>query len=478
MTTSAIVVDRTEQDAPLKAERVYVGIDLGYREHVAVAIPLTAFNPQRQPDGWKRVKTVKFTSDAAGYQRLKRYLDRLSVDPADFLVLLEPTGGSYGLSLVLFLLGKGYRVLQVDNRTVKEYREKVFGLETKTDDVDARLMARMGFLHEMVGEEFSIQPVYLVDGDAAALRVMVRDLEKLTREITRRRNQLQQIAAATFPEFKTFFRGSTASFAARALLSQFPTAQALADAATDQVADVLRSANAHKHAKRAGELQDLARSSAGARMLSHHQWRQGWLIRQLDALEDARSELLAEIRQVLASHPYTPIIESLPVKSPIWTATLIATIGDMRRFNDHREFKRYLGWTPEIAKSGKSLDQSRLSRGGVRIARGALGQMAVILLAPTVRTTPFREDYQRMVARHVRPATALGHLAGKLSTVLYGMLRTMTIYDEAKHRKEMGLAALGTEADEPSIEIDVNLTDQADSPDLNEASELANHDSN
>src|SRR6516165_10646446 len=76
-------------------------------------------------------------------------------------------------------LGKGYRVLQVDNRTVKEYREKVFGLETKTDDVDARLMARMGFLHEMVGEEFSIQPVHLVDGDAAALRVMVRDLEKL-----------------------------------------------------------------------------------------------------------------------------------------------------------------------------------------------------------------------------------------------------------------------------------------------------------
>ncbi len=48
---------------------------------------------------------------------------------------------------------------------------------------------------------------------------MVRDLEKLTREITRRRNQLQQIAAATFPEFKTFFRGSTASFAARALLN-------------------------------------------------------------------------------------------------------------------------------------------------------------------------------------------------------------------------------------------------------------------
>jgi hypothetical protein len=326
MTTSVIAVSTDQQNTPVRTERVYVGIDLGYREHVVAATPFQAFNPQRQPDGWKRVKTLKFGSDAAGYQRLQRYLERCSADPADFLMLLEPTGGYYGLSLILYLLGKGYRILQVDNRTVKEYREKVFGLETKTDDVDARLMARMGFLHEMVGEEFSIQPVYLVDGDAAALRVMVRDLEKLTREITRRRNQLQQIAAATFPEFKTFFRGSTASSAARALLARFPTPQALAEAETDQVADVLRSANAYKHAKRAPELQELARSSAGALMLSHHQWRQGWIIRQLDGLEAARGELLDQIRQLLATHPYTPIIESLPIKSPIWTATLIGSI--------------------------------------------------------------------------------------------------------------------------------------------------------
>jgi len=110
MTTSAIIVSTNKQDSPLRPERIYVGIDLGYREHVAAAIPLAAFNPQHRPEGWKRVKTLKFTSDAAGYQRLKRYLDRLSIDSADFLVLLEPTGGYYGLSLILFLLGKGYRV--------------------------------------------------------------------------------------------------------------------------------------------------------------------------------------------------------------------------------------------------------------------------------------------------------------------------------------------------------------------------------
>src|SRR5262249_21380802 len=146
----------------------------------------------------------------------------------------------------------------------------------------------------------------------------------------------------------------------------------------------------------------------------------------------------------------------------IWTATLIAAIGDMRRFNDHREFKRYLGWTPEVAKSGSSTDKSKLARSGVRIARGALGKMALILLAPSVRNTPVREDYQRMIERHVRQATALGHLAGKLSTVLYGMLRTMTPYDEAKHRREMSLPPLG-DRDQPAqtpLEIEIGLVEQ------------------
>ncbi len=42
--------------------------------------------------------------------------------------------------------------------------------------MDARLMARMGFLHELVGEEFSIRPVRLTNPDAAAMKVMVGDL--------------------------------------------------------------------------------------------------------------------------------------------------------------------------------------------------------------------------------------------------------------------------------------------------------------
>ena len=180
MNALATALDSSGKTTPRRAERIYVGLDVGYREHVAAACPLPVFNVVRNPDGWKRVHTLHFASDAAGFGRFQRYLDRLSNDPDNFLILLEPTG-SYGLTVLLYLLGKGYRVLQVENRAVKDYREKIFGGDTKTDDTDARLMARMGFLHELVGEEFSIQPVLLVNPDAAALRAMVNDLTKLQR---------------------------------------------------------------------------------------------------------------------------------------------------------------------------------------------------------------------------------------------------------------------------------------------------------
>jgi hypothetical protein len=84
--------------------------------------------------------------------------------------------------------------------------------------------------------------------------------------------------------FKTFFKGSTAAPAARALLEHFGTPRELAAAPVENIADVLRNVRAYSHAMRAAELQTSAQQSAGAPMLPHHQWRQAWLIAELSAL--------------------------------------------------------------------------------------------------------------------------------------------------------------------------------------------------
>lgn len=432
------------------AERVYVGIDIGYREHVAAACPASALAP-RGRDAWTRCKTLRFKSDADGFSLLKTYLEGFSTNPSHFLILLEPTG-SYGIAAQAFLVGNGYAVLQVAGMSVKQYREKLLSSDTKTDDVDARLLSRMGFLHESVGEKFSIQPVRRITTDSAALRPMVVDYLNIQKEISRRKNQLQQINGVVFPELKTMFTYRSAGPAVLAILGRYSTTQELGEADPDEVASLLRRVRAYRHAKQAGTLVALARGSAGI-SLPGYQWRQQWLVKLIPMLEERRDELIKQLELVCRQHPYTSLIESLPVRGPIWTAILIAVIVDVNRFANYGDFRAYVGWYSAQKRSGTSVRSSYLTNKGVRMARRVLWQMVIILISPRVRANPFKACYQRLIGRGMRPMTATGHLAGKLSTVIYMLLKTGTAYDEKKHWKALGFPEPAGDAAGQAIEV-------------------------
>lgn len=61
----------------------------------------------------------------------------------DFFILLEPTGGQYSYLVVRVLLDRGYTIYQVENKAVKDFRERQLGLNEKSDEIDARIMAYM-----------------------------------------------------------------------------------------------------------------------------------------------------------------------------------------------------------------------------------------------------------------------------------------------------------------------------------------------
>ena len=56
--------------------RYYLGVDVGYKEHVAVVISLKTF--VRGDDRWKRARCVHFPSTQAGLRKFQGYLDRFS----------------------------------------------------------------------------------------------------------------------------------------------------------------------------------------------------------------------------------------------------------------------------------------------------------------------------------------------------------------------------------------------------------------
>src|SRR4030095_1291098 len=272
-------------------KRFYLGVDIGYREQVAVIISLETF--ARGGDAWLHTRAITFASARAGLRALRKYLDRFSMTPTDFFGLCEPTGGYYGAAVYQYLLDQGYSLQWVENSTTKAMREKIFGKEYKTDDLDARVLARIGYLHEMVGEEFTLRPVSLPKPDDAVLLAVCRDHWKLNTMLTRTRNQFSQLMAMVFPELKTFFISSVSTRVPVALMAAYPSPALLEQANLGEVAQVLRQARDYEHAHRSAELQELARESAGVVLdpirARRQQWLTDFLLQNwplLDPLED------------------------------------------------------------------------------------------------------------------------------------------------------------------------------------------------
>ncbi len=144
------------------------------------------------------------------------------------------------------------------------------------------------------------------------------------------------------------------------------------------------------------------------------------------------------------------------------TATLTAVIGNIDRFKCYTEFKAYMGWYPRVAKSGTSVNSSGLASKAVRLSRNVLGQMATILLMPNTKTTPYREYYEKLLARGMHSVAAKGHVAGKLAGVLYETLKTMTPYDAKRHRQAMGLPDPEAEGPQTCVEAPEDLVETLD----------------
>lgn len=431
--------------------KYYVGIDVGYKFHVAACIPCTYFLDPKEP--WKRVKTLKLNSESQGLGSLLEGLKQVSSNPKDFFILLEPTGGHYGYTLMKMLMDAGYDLFQVDNKAVKHFRESDLGIKEKSDDIDARVMAYMGFHKALHPSMKSVRLVTPATPTMILFRTLVRDRWLLNQQLTRRKNQIQQLFAVTNPEFKHVFTQPSRPTVLKLAL-QYPTAHEIAQATQEEIRKALLSLGARSVANKAStQLKELITGTPPV-AAPHLVARQTWLIQDALHIIEAIDHLDEQIHVLLfgdpdkgvPAHPYTEILFSFPIMSDTWACTLIGVIGDVERFGSFRQFKKYLGFSAENAKSGISVDRTRLTYDGVRDTRRVLFQMAMTLLSPKSGPSVFKAHYDQLTqgrpAKDKAPMAkmkAMGHVCGKLANVIYSCLKTGQKYDPRLHAQSCGV---------------------------------------
>lgn len=410
-------------------ERYYMGIDVGYREHVAVVVSLQSF--VRGDNRWKRARCVHFPSTRRGLCQLQDYLDRHSKKRTMFFGLCEPTGGHYGATVFQYLLDQGYGMQLVENATVKHMRDKIFPGVPKTDEMDGRVMARIGYLHEAVGEEFTLRTLTLANPDDTHLMALCRDSWKLSTMITRARNQFSQLMAVTFPELKTFFSSSVSTVAPVRLISAYPTPALLAEASAQEVHRVLSEAGAHRHAGRVDELQKLARDSSGLLPDPGRAWRIEWVTQFLLTNFEYQRTLSKRVRMLVEQREEYALLVHVPYSGPSTLGTILAVSGDIHRFSNYRQYVAYSGYFAGLARS-QTIDRTRMSRRGNRHLKRALFQIASLLVWFDRGTNPYKRLYERKMAEGRRWYEAMPFVCAALARHIYHSLKFNDPYDVEK----------------------------------------------
>jgi transposase len=409
--------------------RYYLGVDVGYKEHVAVVISLNTF--VRGDERWKRARCVHFPSTQSGQGKLQRYLDRFSADPDDFLGLCEPTGGHYGATVFQYLLDRSYDMHLVENATVKHMREKIFPGMPKTDEVESRVMARIGYLHEAVGEEFTLRPLELPNPDDAYLLALCRDRWKLSTMVTRARNQFTQLMAVIFPELKTFFTKSVSTKAPVCLVAAYPTPALVAAASEREVYEVLWATGAHKHARRVSELQSLARNSSGLMPDPGRAWRLEWLTDFLLANFQHQATLDKQVKALVEERAGYDLIVSVPYSGYATLGMILAVTGDVNRFANYRKYVAYTGYFAGLQKS-QTIDRTRMSRRGNRNLKRALFQIAAPLVWFDRGDNPYKELFHRKMTEGREWYKAMPFACAALARHIYHCLKFKDPYDVKK----------------------------------------------
>ncbi|CAH8716373.1 IS110 family transposase [Paenibacillus thiaminolyticus] len=151
---------------------------------------------------------------------------------------MEPTGGHYSYLVVRVLLDRGYSIYQVENKAVKDFRERQLGLNEKSDEIDARIMAYMGWHKTLHPDMRSVRIVRPASAEQVLYRTLTRDRWLLTTQLTRRKNQVQQLFSVTNPELKRAFK-KTGALSVLKLALKYPTGQEMAKATQDELRQTL-----------------------------------------------------------------------------------------------------------------------------------------------------------------------------------------------------------------------------------------------
>ena len=382
----------------------YVGIDVASLKHDCTII---TDQGEILKDG------LTITNDSNGFEDLMDTMGGLGATPETTKIGMEETG-IYHERIRTHLMRCGYNVYTINPALIFNSRKAKMLRSTKTDKVDALVIARYLMMHK--GSLHSYTPsLYHLDALKSSTRIYHAKRETLARTKT----ELKRLLHSVFPEFKSHY--DPLSQWALDLLESYPTPEDIAKMHEKTLIRILRTnGNRMETAK---HIRMLAKQSVGQ---SDSMSRQ--LIRfAICDLKHFKAQI-REIKAVLEEQmkPFSHIM-SIPGVGALTGATILAEIGDIERFSHKTKLLAYTGIDPVIYESGKfKAKNTTLSKRGSRYLRSALFMAARAACVNTsiIKDNKFRRKYEAKIREGKHHYTAVFAAAKNLTYTIYGILKS------------------------------------------------------
>ena len=388
----------------------YIGIDIAKEEHVAGVL---------DDNGRACGSHRPFTNDAEGFRALLDRLSELGASAEDSIVAMEATG-HYWMATYVFLVDHGFEVAVVNPSLIDAFRKSDTLRKTKTDAVDAFLIARFAHEKRICASRMSPE-------SSDGLKQLARYRHHLVKERTMLKNRCTAVVDRVFPEFGSLFYDMYGG-AAKALLKHDPTPAGIASTDIRTLERIVREGSTGRLGRaKADAVKAVARKSVGVPFAtSALAFEIKHIVALIDHLDQQIGELEAEISRILDETPgrWLATIDGI---GDTLAAAIAGEIGDANRFDGPKKVIAFAGIDSTKCESGKFVGkENRMSKKGSPYLRYAL-----LLAADKVRQRDpyFGDYYAAKIAEGKHHYVALSGVARKLAGVCLTLMKEQRAYE-------------------------------------------------
>lgn len=382
---------------------IYVGIDVAKDKH-------DCFICNGDGDVLANVFTIE--NNRLGFEHLLKVINTCTGIDGKMKVGLEATG-HYSYNLLGFLLDNGLPTYVINPLHTNLYRKSLSLRKTKTDKVDARMIA------SMLMSDVSLKPYSQTLYHNEDLKSLSRYRFDKVKECSKLKTSVSRLINILFPELDKLLC-SVHMTSVYALLSEFPSAKDIASAHLTRLTNLLYSASkGHYNRDTAVRLRETARNSVGCYMpaktleLKH-------TIKLIGELNTEIKEIDIEIKRILDKID-SPIL-SIPGIGYSLGAMIISEVGDFNNFSTPDKILAFAGLSPSTYQSGK-LDNAyaHMEKRGSRYLRYALFNAAK-LVCKYDKTFSLYLAKKRDEGKHYY--VAVSHAAKKLVRLIFALQKS------------------------------------------------------